>query len=126
MKKALGVSVPLLFLAACASNPAPSVPAPLNPVGYFEFATDIEGESVTGSLEIRQAEGGGYTGTLTASAAPEPLPIRSVTVEGQTLTVVADTPDGPVTAVLTFTGDTFTGPWSYAGMSGTMAGKRIR
>ena len=126
MKKALGVGVSLLVLAACASNPAPAGPAPLNPVGYFEFATDVEGEAVTGSFDIRQAEGGGYTGTMTASAAPEPIPIRSVTVEGQTMTVVADTPDGPVTAALTFTGDTFTGPWTYAGMSGTMAGKRIR
>jgi hypothetical protein len=49
-----------------------------------------------------------------------------VTVEGQRVTLVGDTPDGPATLILTFDGDTFTGSWTYAGMSGVMSGRRIR
>lgn len=129
MKRVPGLAVSLLALAACASSTnsapaAPAVPPPVDPVGYFEFATDLEGQMVTGSIEIRQGQGG-YTGVLSTSAT-EPIPVSSVTVAGQQVTVVSQTPDGPATLVLTFAGDTFTGSWTYAGMSGTMAGKRVR
>lgn len=130
MKKVLGAGASMLVLAACASASssapaAPAVPPPVDPVGYFEFATDVEGQLVTGSIEIRQAQNGGYAGVLSTTAT-EPVPVASVSVDGQQLTVVSSTPDGPATLVLTFTGDTFTGSWTYAGMSGTMAGKRVR
>lgn len=130
MRKVLGLGASLLVLAACASSSnsapaAPAVPPPVNPEGYYEFATDIEGQLVTGSIEIRQGQGGGYTGVLSTTAT-EPVPVSSVAVNGQQLTVTSSTPDGPATLVLTFTGDTFTGSWTYAGMSGTMAGKRVR
>jgi len=130
MKRVPGPGVLLLVLAACASSTnsppaAPAGPPPLDPAGYFEFATDVEGQTVTGSIEIRQAQGGGYTGVVSTSAT-EPVAVRAVTVEGQQMTIVSDTPEGPVSLVLTFTGANFTGTWTYAGMSGTMAGKRIR
>jgi hypothetical protein len=114
-------------LAACASNapPAPPQPPPLEPAGYFEFVTDVDGQAVTGSIEIRRSDGGGFTGVLSTSAT-EPVPVRSVAVEGQQLTVVSDTPDGPATLVLVFAGDAFTGSWAYAGMSGVLSGRRIR
>lgn len=129
MRKAIGpfVSLLVLGLAACASasNSAPAGPAPLNPVGYYEFSTDVEGQLVTGAIEIRRVDGGGYGGVVTTSAT-EPLPLQSVVVDGQKLTIAGDTPDGMVSMTITFTGEVFTGSWTYAGMSGTMSGKRIR
>jgi len=126
MMKTLGV-LSCMVLAACASNapPAPPQPPPFDAAGYFEFVTDVDGQAVSGSIELRHADGGGFTGVLSTSAT-EPVPVRSVTVEGQRVTVVSDTPDGPATLILAFEGDAFTGSWSYAGMSGVLSGKRIR
>jgi len=126
MTKTLGL-LSCLVLAACSPKapPAPPQPPPLDPAGNFEFVTDAQGTAVTGSIEIQKADGGGYSGWLYTSAT-DPLPIGSVTVEGQRVTLVGDTPDGPATLVLTFAGDAFTGSWNYAGMSGMMSGKRVR
>jgi hypothetical protein len=52
------------------------------------------------------------------------MPISSVSVDGQTMVVVSVAPDGTATLSLTFTGDTFTGSWSFADMSGTLTGRR--
>jgi hypothetical protein len=130
MKRAFGPRAALLVLAACAcsSNPAPAAPAvppPVNPVGYFEFATEVEGQMVTGSIEIQSVQGGGYTGVLSTTAT-EPVPVSTVTVEAQKLTASFATPDGAAVLVLNFTGDAFTGTWTYAGMSGVLTGKRVR
>jgi len=109
-----------LVLAACASRP--SGPPPLNPVGTFDFTTTVEGTAVTGTITIVR-NGDAYSGSVGTNVT-ETIGIRSVVVEGQTMTVVGDTPDGPVTMTVTFTGDTFTGAWTLAGMGGEMTGKR--
>jgi hypothetical protein len=116
-----------LLLAACGPKapPAPPAPPPLDPAGNFEFVTDAQGTTVTGSIEIRKSEAGGYTGWLYTDVT-DPLAIGSVAVEGQQMTLMGDTPDGPMTMVLLFGGDAFTGSWTYAGMSGVMSGKRVR
>jgi hypothetical protein len=126
MTKTLGL-VSCLMLAACGPKapPAPPQPPPFEPAGYFEFITDAQGTAVSGAIEIRKSEGGGYAGTVSTSAT-DAMPIGAVTVEGQRMTLVSDTPDGPATLVLVFEGDVFTGSWSYAGMSGVLSGKRIR
>jgi hypothetical protein len=126
------LSAIVLSAAGCASAPpappaAPAVtalttPAPVDPVGIFDFTTALEGTVVNGTVTIAKAATG-FTGTITTTAT-EPVPVRTVTVEGQKLTVTADTPDGPVTFVMEFKGDEFTGSWSYAGMAGTHTGKR--
>ncbi|MCI0433457.1 MAG: hypothetical protein L0271_07395 [Gemmatimonadetes bacterium] len=109
-----------LALAACASGP--SGPPPLDPVGTFDFTTTVDGNAVTGTFNIVRS-GDGFSGTISTNVT-EPIGIRSVVVEGQTMTVVGDTPDGPVTLTVTFTGDTFTGGWILADMSGAMTGRR--
>lgn len=114
---ALGV-----MLSSCASTP--EGPPPVDPVGYFEFTTSVDGQPVVGSIEVRESNGR-FTGVL-ATDATEPVEVGAAVVEDQQLTITADTPDGPVTLVLLFTGDTFTGTWTYAGMSGTMTGRRVR
>jgi hypothetical protein len=108
-------------LAACAS--APAAPRAVDPVGAFDFTTSMEGTEVTGTIEIQRADGGGYTGTLSTNVT-EPIPLSSVTVDGQKLTVIADAPDGPVTMVLTFVGNDFTGNWTYTTLAGTATGRR--
>ncbi len=126
MMKTLGL-LSFMILAACGPKapPAPPQPPPFDPAGYFEFVTDAQGTAVSGAIEIRKTDGGGYTGTVSTTAT-DAMPIGSVTVEGQRLTVVGNTPDGPATLVLVFEGDGFTGSWEYGGMTGVMSGKRIR
>ena len=120
MKRFFASLIALVLAGACAS--APSGPPPLNAVGVFDFGTEVDGNQVAGTIEIVRS-GTGYGGTLSTSMT-EPVPVGSVFVEGQTMTVVANTPDGPATLVLTFEGDDFSGTWEYAGMSGFLSGSR--
>ncbi|HEX5724149.1 MAG TPA: hypothetical protein VFX98_01715 [Longimicrobiaceae bacterium] len=130
----------LAAAAACAApQPAPDVPetvqgpvtvqtpAPrsgeVNPVGNFEFTTEVNGQPMRGNIHITGAPGA-YTGRVTADIMSE-IPISSVSVAGQQLTVVADTPDGAVTIVLNFQGDNFTGNWSLGGQGGAVTGRRV-
>jgi type 1 fimbria pilin len=114
-----------LITGACASaQVTPEAPAALDPVGVYDFTTTVDGTVVSGTVTITQGTSG-YGGSL-ATDATETIPVRSVAVEGQKLTVLADSPDGPVTFVMTLNGDEFAGTWSYAGMSGAHTGKRRR
>ena len=115
--------------AAAAPAPAPAMtattrPAALNPVGAYEFATELNGSPMKGSLTIGGSPGA-YTGKLTSDVMPE-LPITSVSVDGQMVKLLADTPNGTVTINLTFTGDTFAGNWELGGQGGNLTGKRIK
>jgi hypothetical protein len=113
-------------LLACASNPEPATPpAPqaVDPVGVFDFATNVEGTAVQGTITVESAPGGGHGGSITTDVT-EPIPISGVTVDGQNMTVTAQTPDGPITMSLTFTGNDFTGSWTMGGMSGSLNGSR--
>ncbi|MBI2797506.1 MAG: hypothetical protein HYX65_12465 [Gemmatimonadetes bacterium] len=114
--------------AAPAAAPArvagPAAPAPVNPVGSFEFATEVNGSPMKGTLSIAGSPGA-YSGKIASDVLPE-MPITSVTVDGQLMKLVADTPNGAVTVSLAFTGVNFTGNWELAGQSGSMAGKRTK
>ena len=104
--------------------PAPAASAAVNPVGRFEFATTLQGQMLTGTMEITGTPGA-YAGRVTSSAT-EPIPITTVTVEGQTMTVVGDTPNGPLTIRMTFTeSGAFTGNWTLGGDGATLTGKRL-
>lgn len=130
----LATALLLASAAACATTPAAEpapaaapaaapVPAALNPVGRYEFATSLNGQALTGTMEIT-GTAGAYHGTITSSAT-EPLPITTVTVEGQNLTVVGDTPNGPLTIRITCAADgSFTGGWTLAGDGATLTGHR--
>ncbi|HEY0021277.1 MAG TPA: hypothetical protein VGB24_00145 [Longimicrobium sp.] len=130
-----------LGLAACATantgTPAPETTATtmtttvattpsaaLNPVGAYEFATQVGGQDVTGTMEITGTPGA-YTGRLVTNHFPE-FPVRSASAAGQEMTVVAETPNGNVTFRLTFTGNAFTGGWTQGGDSGAITGRRTR
>jgi hypothetical protein len=135
--KALATVLLLMSSAACATAPAgepapappaTAVPAPpraaaLNPVGKYEFTTSLQGQTLTGTMEIAGTPGA-YTGRITSSAT-EPIPITTVTVEGQNMTVAGETPNGTLTIRMTMAADgTFTGGWTLAGDGATLTGKR--
>jgi hypothetical protein len=128
----------LLIAAGCAPAPAaaPSaMPAPapqpaaapagvLNPVGKYEFTTSLQGQALTGAMEITGTPGA-YKGRITTSAT-EPIEITAVTVNGREMVVTGETPDGTLTVRMTFTdGQSFTGGWSLAGDGATMTGHRV-
>ena len=102
-------------------TPAPT-PTPTSAAGLYDFTTVVQGDQVTGTITI-VADGDRYSGTIATSATPE-IPISSVTMEGQVITVTATSPDGEVVMQLTMQGQEFTGTWSYAGQSGTMTGRK--
>lgn len=128
MKRILVVALSLLT-AACAT-PAPSTSAPsagpapsagVNPVGTFNFITSGEGDEIRGTIEIAGSPGA-YTGHVRTPH--DDIPISRVMVAGQEMTVTANTPDGPLTLTLIFTGSTFTGGWTVGEAHGPLTGQR--
>lgn len=142
--KAILAGTLALSLAACATantgTPAPDVTitsttatapvetttsaASLNPVGTYKFATQVNGDAVTGTIEITGTPGA-YGGRVVTLHFPE-FTVRSASAAGQGLTVVAETPTGNVTFRMAFTGPDFTGTWSLGGDSGAMTGRRTQ
>jgi hypothetical protein len=128
----------LALLAACAPAAEPGAPAPdptaapaapataaaLNPVGVYEFTASQNDEVVaTGTIEIT-GQPGAYGGRIRVEDEGEEAPITSVTVNGQQMTVNAQTPDGPMAITVTFTGNTFVGHWSADDDRGEIRGQR--
>lgn len=124
MKRSIAPLAAAVMLAACASSgqQAPAGPAPLDPVGTYDFTTNVEGTPVTGVVTITR-NSTGYGGSV-ATDVTETIPITAVTVEGQKVMVTAATPDGPLTFALTMNGADFTGSWTLGPMAGTMTGKK--
>lgn len=120
--KAFLAAMLVLLVAACAS--APRGAGPLNPVGRYQFATSVQGNPVTGTMDVT-GSAGAYTGQITTSITP-PIPITGVTVMGREMIVTGNTPDGPITIRMNFAeGTAFTGSWELSGDSGTMTGNRV-
>jgi hypothetical protein len=135
-RKHILAAVLSLAAAACSTAPAPeSTPAAamtttttssaaVNPVGRFEFTTSVQGQMITGAVEIAGAPGA-YTGQITTSIT-QPLPISGVTVDGQQMVVLGNTPDGTLTFRMNFTDATnFSGAWELSGDSGQVTGRRV-
>jgi hypothetical protein len=118
----------VIALAACASagDPAsagPAAPAELDPVGSYSFSTTVQGMAVDGRLRITGSRGA-WGGSLYSDVTGE-LPLSSVSVEGQTLRLTADTPDGTAYIRMQFSGETFTGEWTLGGDGGALSGRRV-
>jgi hypothetical protein len=96
----------------------------VNPVGAYEFATQVNGEAITGTIEITGTPGA-YGGRVVTLRYPE-FTVRSASAAGQELTVVAETPTGNVTFRMAFTGPEFTGSWSLGGDTGAVTGRRTQ
>lgn len=119
----------VIALAACASSPpdVPQMPAPtaLDPAGTFEYSTTFEGMDVNGSIVVASTAEG-HAGVINTGGMTDPIPFNQVLVDGQTMRLLADTPDGTLEFRLNFVGDTFTGRWTLSGSSGAVAGRRAR
>ena len=101
-------------LAACAT--APAGPPPFDPVGSYTYAADVDGQNFPGTLTIEQGEDG-YTGSVMSDMFP-PLPILSVVVEDQTITIEVTGPEGLLTIVGTALENTIEGTWAMGEGSG--------
>ena len=102
-------------LAACAT--APAGPPPFDPVGTYNYAADVDGQNFPGTMSIEMGEGG-YTGSVMSDAFP-PLPIQSVEVDGQTVTILVSGPEGPLTIVGTVIENVIEGTWEMGEGSGS-------
>ncbi len=112
-----------IVLAACArSQPAPPPAPTVDPVGTYDFTTVADGTPVAGVITISRAQSG-YSASVSTDATGD-MSVTSVAVDGMTIMLRAEM-DSPVELRMDFTtDDEFTGGWTYAGMAGTLAGKR--
>lgn len=117
-------AAPAPVTATTTTTVATTPSAALNPVGEYEFATQVNGEAVTGTIEITGTPGA-YGGRIVTLKFPE-FTVRSASAAGQELTVVAETPNGNVTFRMAFTGNTFTGGWTLGGDTAAITGRRTR
>jgi hypothetical protein len=96
----------------------------VNPVGSFGFSAQMGDHNGTGTIDIAKKEGQ-LGGTVTLDGAEPPtVPIKSVTVDGQVLTVVVETPGGDAEFKLTFAGDDFSGMLTMGPNQAPITGKR--
>lgn len=109
-------------LGACASTPRADAPADIDPTGTFSLSTTIQGMAVDGQMRIA-GEPGSYDGSFYSDVTGE-LPFSAVSVEGDRVTITADTPDGAIEIRLLFDGDTITGEWSGGNDGGAVRGRR--
>jgi hypothetical protein len=120
-----------LALAACArpSNdvappPAPPQPAAaptLDPVGVYDFSTEVDGQPVSGVLSISGSPGA-YTATMSSDIGN--IGVRNIAVEGMRLSFIGDHPDATVFIELVFSGDSFSGEWDAGDTFGYLSGSR--
>lgn len=109
-----------LLLAGCAS--APQGPPPFDPAGTYEYTATVQGMAISGTMTIEGADGA-YGGQMLSDISP-PIPIDSVVVDGQAVTIGASGPEGPLTIQLTVSGSSVEGTWSMGGMSGAFSGTK--
>jgi hypothetical protein len=97
----------------------------VDPVGTFFFQTSYQGQPVDGTVSISGGEGN-YSGTVIphGGVAP-PMPITSVTVEGQTITITADFEGELLSFTMVFQGDAYAGSWTLGSEYGTLSGSRM-
>lgn len=105
----------LAALAACATTPAG--PPPFDPVGSYTYSADLDGQILRGTMTVQQGEDG-YTGSVMSDMFP-PLPVLSVEVEEQTITITVAGPEGYLTIAGTIAGTTIEGTWAMGEGTGT-------
>ena len=109
----------LVLAAACASGP--SGPPPFDPVGTYSYSAGMEGMTMSGTMAIEGTEGA-YTGSLQSEMGA--VPITSVVVMGQAVTIEGSGPQGPLTLEFVVTDGAFTGTWAMGGMGGAFTGSK--
>ena len=122
----------ILLLGACASSQQTATDtaqqataqAAVDPVGAYEFATTVDGQTVTGTLHIEGAPGA-YKGRILTSVFPE-IPVVGATVENNNvINVKANMPDGELTLRMVMEGMNFKGNWTLGADGGEFNGKKL-
>ncbi len=80
------------------------------------------GEQVPGTLNITFRDGV-YGGVMSSSMLPD-MPISSVAIDGQKITISADSPNGAVVIEFTMTGKELAGTWYLGGDGGPVVGRK--
>ncbi len=128
MKPSAALLAMVLAIAACSqttggavSTPEPEPEPTLDPVGTYDFMTDVEGQTITGTMTITGSPGA-YSGSITSDMGA--ISLRNIVIDGMDLTFVGDSPDFTVAFALTFSGDSFTGEWDAGGLVGFISGSK--
>ena len=124
MKRLFSILPLALFVVACAgvaSGGAAPEPPPFSPAGVYDCLLFIEGMEMGATLTIEGAAGA-YTGTVDTEMGLES--ISDVSLEGQGMTFVVDTPDMVVFFAVVFDGDTVSGDFDAGGMGGSLSGTK--
>ena len=128
MKPSAALLAMVLAVAACSqttggavATPEPEPEPTLDPVGIYDFTTDVEGQTIAGTITITGSPGA-YSGSVTSDMGT--ISLRNIVVDGMDLTFVGDSPDFTVAFALTFSGDSFTGEWDVEGLVGFISGSK--
>jgi hypothetical protein len=128
----------VLLLGACASSQqpaattatAPTQPAAtrqstaaVDPVGAYEFATVVDGQTITGTLHV-EGTPGNYKGRIITTAFPE-IPVIGASVESNIVNVKASMPDGELNIRMVMEGMNFKGNWTLGSDGGEFNGKKL-
>ncbi|MBI3568601.1 MAG: hypothetical protein HY084_10440 [Gemmatimonadetes bacterium] len=111
------------------ATPAPApAPAPrvrnIDPTGMYDVNITAQGNPMAINAVIEKKADGTWGGTVTGDAIP-PLPIRSVTVTGNSVKLVVTAPDGGDAFItMVVDGTDISGDWSMAGDGSKITGKK--
>ncbi len=122
MRKLFALFAVGAFLLGCAS----AEPEPMAPdlAGVYTFSTMVQGMPVDGQMRIT-GEPGAYDGSLYSQFTGELL-FTSVARTGNAITLLTETPDGPVEINIVFEGEAFTGDWAMGPEGGSIRGRKVR
>jgi hypothetical protein len=119
--------VAALGLAACSSavQPAPARPAPFDPVGLYDFQSEVQGMAVPGTISFTRGTQGQLIATISTDLTGA-LVVPNVTLEGRRAEMRAEIPDGSMYMVIEFgEQNRITGGWELStGLSGSVVGQR--
>jgi hypothetical protein len=96
----------------------------IDPVGTYQVNLTAQGSPMmlTAKIDKRRE---GWGGQVTGDGVPL-LPVKSVTVRGNTMRIVVTAPDGTDAIInIILTGTDITGDWSMAGDGSKVTGKKL-
>jgi hypothetical protein len=128
MRRPLLVALPvalfvLALAAACARNRQADTPRPLDPVGRIEYTSESDGQPVRGTITITGAPGA-YQAVMTTGGLTRDLFFQNVTVSGDRVTMLAQTPTQNISVHLTIAGNAISGDWAMGPRTGALRGTR--
>jgi len=148
------VALALTLLAACASNPQPSAPAPqaapaaqpgapaaapapkpapppapapaeLDLSGDWSFVIDLPGQRLTGLIQLRRS-GSSYAGTATPADMEGSATLTSLTLSGNHVIMTFDSPEGEARADAVLPDPrTMNGTVNFGGSTGPFSAHRL-